>query len=108
MFYESEKYYNRGKRLILINCKFPFCNSLLLFSGGISLKPSANMDKMRADMGGAACVVGTILAASSLNLKINVKGIFKKILCMEFINFYHSFELLNMLAHELHENDVNK
>lgn len=32
------------------------------------------MDKMRADMGGAACVVGTILAASALNMKINVKG----------------------------------
>lgn len=33
------------------------------------------MDKMRADMGGAACVVATILAASSLKMKINVKGI---------------------------------
>ncbi|GBM58306.1 Cytosol aminopeptidase [Araneus ventricosus] len=43
-------------------------------SGGISLKPSANMDAMRADMGGAACVTGTILAASKLKLKVNVKG----------------------------------
>lgn len=43
-------------------------------AGGISLKPSSNMDKMRADMGGAACVVATILAASSLNMKINIKG----------------------------------
>ncbi|XP_042904965.1 cytosol aminopeptidase isoform X2 [Parasteatoda tepidariorum] len=43
-------------------------------SGGISIKPSPNMDKMRADMGGAACVAGTILAASALGLKINVKG----------------------------------
>ncbi|GFY67644.1 cytosol aminopeptidase [Trichonephila inaurata madagascariensis] len=43
-------------------------------SGGISLKPSASMDKMRADMGGAACVTGTILAASKLKLKVNVKG----------------------------------
>ncbi|GFT81745.1 cytosol aminopeptidase [Nephila pilipes] len=42
-------------------------------SGGISLKPSADMDKMRADMGGAACVTGTILAASKLKLKVNVK-----------------------------------
>ncbi|KAF8792280.1 cytosol aminopeptidase-like isoform X2 [Argiope bruennichi] len=43
-------------------------------SGGISLKPSPDMDKMRADMGGAACVTGTILAASKLKLKVNVKG----------------------------------
>ncbi|XP_054718872.1 cytosol aminopeptidase-like [Uloborus diversus] len=43
-------------------------------SGGISLKPSADMDKMRADMGGAACVTGSILAAAKLGLKINVKG----------------------------------
>lgn len=33
------------------------------------------MDKMRADMGGAACVVATILATSSLKMKVNVKGI---------------------------------
>lgn len=43
--------------------------------GGISLKPSADMDKMRADMGGAACVVGAILAASRLKLPLNIKGI---------------------------------
>ncbi|KAJ8957595.1 hypothetical protein NQ314_006521, partial [Rhamnusium bicolor] len=29
-------------------------------AGGISLKPSAGMDEMRADMGGAAAVVGTL------------------------------------------------
>ena len=27
-------------------------------TGGISIKPSKDMDKMRADMGGAACVTG--------------------------------------------------
>ncbi|KAG8196606.1 hypothetical protein JTE90_014165 [Oedothorax gibbosus] len=43
-------------------------------SGGISIKPSLDMDKMRADMGGAACVVSTILGASLLKLKVNVKG----------------------------------
>ncbi|GIX79017.1 cytosol aminopeptidase [Caerostris extrusa] len=43
-------------------------------SGGISLKPCENMDKMRADMGGAACVTASILAASKLKLKVNVKG----------------------------------
>jgi len=44
-------------------------------SGGISIKPSASMDKMRADMGGAACVVGSIFTAASLKLPINVIGL---------------------------------
>ncbi|KAL5017584.1 hypothetical protein ScPMuIL_007173 [Solemya velum] len=44
-------------------------------SGGISLKPSAGMDQMRADMGGGACVVGTILSAAKLGLPVNIKGL---------------------------------
>jgi len=44
-------------------------------SGGISLKPSANMDEMRGDMGGAACTVATIYAASILKLKVNLIGL---------------------------------
>jgi leucyl aminopeptidase len=32
------------------------------------------MDEMRADMGGAACVVATIKAAASLKLPINIRG----------------------------------
>lgn len=43
-------------------------------TGGISLKPSANMDKMRADMGGAACTVGSIFIAAALGLPINIRG----------------------------------
>ena len=43
-------------------------------AGGISLKPSKDMDKMRADMGGAACTVGTISAIAKLNLPLHVKG----------------------------------
>ncbi|XP_076436199.1 cytosol aminopeptidase-like [Babylonia areolata] len=43
-------------------------------AGGISLKPSADMDKMRADMGGAACVAGAIMTASRLKLPINIRG----------------------------------
>lgn len=43
-------------------------------SGGISLKPSANMDEMRGDMGGAACVVATFYAASVLKLNVNLIG----------------------------------
>lgn len=43
-------------------------------SGGISIKPSAKMDQMRGDMGGAANVVSTIWALASLKVPINVKG----------------------------------
>lgn len=41
-------------------------------SGGISLKPGANMDKMRGDMGGAACVVSTVYALAALQAKVNL------------------------------------
>merc|ERR1712004_288598 len=41
-------------------------------SGGISIKPSANMDAMRADMGGAACVLASIYTAARLQLPINI------------------------------------
>lgn len=44
-------------------------------SGGISIKPSANMDKMRADMGGAACVAATMHAIARLKLPVNVVGL---------------------------------
>ncbi|XP_069140944.1 cytosol aminopeptidase-like [Argopecten irradians] len=43
-------------------------------TGGISLKPPADMDKMRADMGGAACVAGTMLALGNLNIPLHVKA----------------------------------
>lgn len=41
-------------------------------TGGTSLKPSAGMDLMRADMGGAAAVVASTLAMAQLGLPINV------------------------------------
>lgn len=44
-------------------------------SGGISIKPSSNMDKMKEDMGGAAAVIGTIIAISRLKLPVNVVGV---------------------------------
>jgi aminopeptidase len=44
-------------------------------SGGISIKPSANMDKMRADMGGAANVVAAIITLAQLKAKVNVIGL---------------------------------
>jgi len=44
-------------------------------SGGISLKPSSNMDAMRADMGGAANVLSTIAALAELKSKVNIIGL---------------------------------
>src|SRR5437868_4612899 len=44
-------------------------------SGGISIKPSLNMEKMKSDMGGGAAVVGAMLAIAELKPKINVIGI---------------------------------
>jgi leucyl aminopeptidase len=44
-------------------------------SGGISLKPGAEMDEMKYDMCGAASVLGTILAIAEMGLKLNVVGI---------------------------------
>ena len=44
-------------------------------SGGISLKPGAEMDEMKYDMCGAASVLGTIQAVAEMGLKLNVVGI---------------------------------
>jgi leucyl aminopeptidase len=44
-------------------------------SGGISLKPGAEMDEMKFDMGGAASVLGTMRAIGELKPKINVVGL---------------------------------
>ena len=41
-------------------------------SGGISIKPSANMDEMKFDMCGAATVMATFLTVAKLNLPINL------------------------------------
>src|SRR3990167_1496177 len=44
-------------------------------SGGISLKPSGGMEKMKCDMSGAAAVLGTMKAISKLKLKIHVVAV---------------------------------
>lgn len=41
-------------------------------TGGISLKPAAGMEQMTMDMGGAAAVIGTVLAAARLGVAVNV------------------------------------
>lgn len=44
-------------------------------TGGISLKPAAEMDEMKYDMCGAASVLGTLTAVAKLGLPVNLVGI---------------------------------
>lgn len=43
-------------------------------TGGVSLKPSANMHLMKSDMGGAAAVLGTFITAARLQLPARLIG----------------------------------
>ena len=44
-------------------------------TGGISIKPAAEMDEMKFDMGGAASVLGTLKAVALMKAKVNLIGI---------------------------------
>ena len=44
-------------------------------SGGISIKPAAEMDEMKFDMSGAASVLGTFRALAELKPRLNVVGL---------------------------------
>nr|WP_295929795.1 leucyl aminopeptidase [uncultured Dyadobacter sp.] len=44
-------------------------------TGGISIKPAANMHLMKSDMGGAAAVLGTIELAAQMKLPVRIIGI---------------------------------
>lgn len=43
-------------------------------TGGISIKPAANMDEMKGDMAGAAAVIAAVRAIATLKLPIKVTG----------------------------------
>ncbi|HUP94096.1 MAG TPA: leucyl aminopeptidase [Burkholderiales bacterium] len=44
-------------------------------TGGISIKPSAEMDEMKFDMSGAGSVLGTLKAIAEMELPLNVVGL---------------------------------
>lgn len=44
-------------------------------SGGISIKPSADMDEMKMDMAGAAAVMGAVFTAARLELPVKVTAV---------------------------------
>ena len=58
------------------NATFVFCGKGITFdSGGISIKPSEGMDKMKYDMAGGAAVMGTLRAAAALRVPYRVVGL---------------------------------
>lgn len=44
-------------------------------TGGVSIKPAANMHLMKSDMGGAAAVLGTIELAAQMKLPVRIIGV---------------------------------
>lgn len=44
-------------------------------SGGISIKPSENMEKMKYDMSGGAAVMGAMMAAAGLKIPLHIVGL---------------------------------
>jgi leucyl aminopeptidase len=44
-------------------------------TGGISIKPAQNMEDMKGDMAGAACVVGLMQALATREAKVNAVGV---------------------------------
>ncbi|MFZ5502119.1 MAG: leucyl aminopeptidase [Pseudomonadota bacterium] len=66
------EYYGAGKKqqpIVLVG------KGVTFDSGGISLKPGAEMDEMKYDMCGAASVFGTMQAIAEMGLKLNVVGV---------------------------------
>jgi leucyl aminopeptidase len=64
--------YNKGKGLDTIAL---VGKGITFDSGGISIKPSENMDRMKDDMSGAAAVLATLQAASKLQLPFHLVGV---------------------------------
>ncbi|WP_049566436.1 leucyl aminopeptidase [Nonomuraea sp. SBT364] len=69
-------------RLVRLSYSHPEATKTLAFvgkgitfdSGGLSLKPSASMDWMKSDMGGAGAVFGALVGIARLGLPVNVIG----------------------------------
>jgi leucyl aminopeptidase len=64
--------YNKGKGLDTIAL---VGKGITFDSGGISIKPSEKMERMKDDMSGAAAVLATMQAASKLQLPFHLVGI---------------------------------
>lgn len=60
----------RNKRPVVLIGK-----GLTFDSGGISIKPAENMDRMKSDMAAGAAVIGALAGIARLKLPVNVVGI---------------------------------
>jgi leucyl aminopeptidase len=58
-----------GKPVVLVGTGITFD------TGGISIKPAAEMDEMKFDMSGAGSVLGTLKAVGEMKLPLNVVGL---------------------------------
>jgi len=68
--YKPSKKAKNSKPIVLVG------KGIVYDTGGLSLKPTANsMDRMKADMGGAASVVGTFVAIAKAKLPLHVIGL---------------------------------
>ncbi|MCW2667098.1 MAG: leucyl aminopeptidase [Frankiales bacterium] len=61
-------YRGGGRKVALIG------KGITFDSGGLSLKPAASMEEMKMDMGGAAAVLATVLAAAELALAVDLEA----------------------------------
>jgi len=78
-------------------------------SGGLSIKPSAGMIGMKADMAGAATVLGAMTAIAKLKLPVNVTGVMGLVENMVSGNSYLLGEVItarNGTTIEIHNTDA--
>jgi leucyl aminopeptidase len=69
MDYKPRKTSRRVPTIVLVG------KGVTFDSGGISIKPSANMAEMKMDMSGAAAVIGTLQAVAALGLPLHLVGL---------------------------------
>jgi leucyl aminopeptidase len=67
-------------------------------SGGISIKPGAQMDEMKYDMGGAASVLGLMHTIAELKLPLNIIGILAGCENMPDGNAYRPGDILTTMS----------
>jgi leucyl aminopeptidase len=78
-------------------------------SGGLSIKPSDGMVSMKADMAGAATVLGAMCAIARLKLPVNILGLMGLVENMPSANAYRLGDVLtarNGVTIEVHNTDA--
>jgi leucyl aminopeptidase len=65
-------------------------------TGGISIKPAEGMEKMKYDMSGGAAVIGALVCAARLKLKVNVIGVVPSTENMSGASAYRPGDVLKM------------